>query len=469
MLENFGYHVFRYAEINNAPEGFDKDRIRAVVLRYPFDDQASSFSSSDPVLNDVWELCKYTIKGTSLDIYVDTHTRERRNYEGDTFVTQLSHYCLDREFALPRYSAEYLYYRPTWPAEFKPQTIMMAWHDYLYTGNTDSLRQHYEVLKERKTFQAFINNEYLVEKPVNARGDYGRDLVDWPASQRDDYDFTTINTVINAFNCKAIEHLGSIAAVLEKEDDAKFYGDLAKKLRYAINEHLYDAKTGRFKDGKTSDHYALHASAFPLALGLADPDKSQSVADYVQSRGMAVSVYGAHFVLEGLYNAGRGRAALNLMNATEGNSWGHLMYNLGATMACEAWDPTQKGNMSFSHPWASAPANAIPRGLFGIIPMEPGFSQFQIKPQPGDLDHAEITVPTIKGSVRVEFRKAADAFEMTVQVPVNTKAKVYVPIVNADHPVVKKNGSPAEGCIQNGYVVYPEVGSGRHVFQSAGR
>ena len=98
--------MFRYAEIHNAPEGFGKDQIRAVVMRHPFDDNASHFTSSDPVLNDVWELCKYTIKGTSLDVYVDTHTRERRNYEGDAFVNQLSHYALDRQYAFPRYSIE---------------------------------------------------------------------------------------------------------------------------------------------------------------------------------------------------------------------------------------------------------------------------------------------------------------------------------------------------------------------------
>lgn len=467
VLENFGYRVFRYAEILNAPAGFNKDRIRAVVLRYPFDDHAAHFASSDAVLNDVWELCKYTIKGTSLDVYVDTHTRERRNYEGDALVNQLSHYAVDREFALPRYSVEYLYYRPTWPAEYKPQTIIMAWKDYLYTGNPDSIRRHFDVLKETKTFEAYINDDSLGEKPVNLGGlRYGRDLVDWPASQRDGYEFTTINTVINAFHCAALDYLGRLAAVAGRQQDAQHYTELANKQRRAINEHLYDAQTGRFRDGKTSNHYALHASAFPLALQLVDPDKVGPVADYVQSRGMAVSVYGAQFVLDALYNAQRGQAALSLMNATEGNSWGHKIYNLGATMVCEAWDPSQKGNMSYSHAWASAPANVIPRGLFGILPLEPAFARFQVKPQPASLDWATLTVPTIRGSISVEFRQHDDLFMMTVDVPVNTRASVYVPVMNADNPVVKHNGSPANGRIENGYMLLTEVGSGRHRFLS---
>lgn len=462
-VENFGYRVFRYAEIRNAPAGFDKDAIRAVVLRYPFDDHAAHFTSSDAVLNDVWELCKYTIKGTSLDVYVDTHTRERRNYEGDALVNQLSHYAVDREFALPRYSVEYLYYRPTWPTEYKLQSIMMAWYDYLYTGNADSICRHYDVLKNTKTFEEFINDDSLIEKPVNLGGlRYGRDLVDWPASQQDGYEFTTINTVINAFHCKAMECMARLAALVGRQQDARHYTELAENQRHAINKHLYDTERGRFRDGKTSNHYALHASAFPLALCLIDGDKMGSVADYVQSRGMAVSVYGAQFLLDSLYNAQRGQAALNLMNATERNSWGHKMYNLGATMVCEAWDPSQKGNMSYSHAWASAPANVIPRGLFGIVPLEPAFRRFQVKPQPASLEWATLIVPTIRGAVGVTFRQHRNRFVMTVDVPVNTAADVHVPVVNADEPVVQWNGAPADGRIENGYRVLTEVGSGRH-------
>ncbi len=468
VLENFGYRVFRYAEILNAPDGFDRQHIRAAVLRHPFNDHAAQFASSDPVLNDVWEFCKYSIKATSLDVYVDTHTRERRNYEGDAIINQLSHYAVDREFALPRHSIEYLYYRPTWPTEYKLQSVMMAWYDYLYTGNPDSLQRHYATLKT-KTLETFINDDFLVEKAEAEGGQwgpYGRDLVDWPRSQRDGYEFTDINTVINAFNYKTIEYLGHIAEVVGKSEDARRYSRLAENLRRAINDHLYDPETGRFTDGKASEHHALHASAFALALGAVDADKVQPAAAYAASRGMAVSVYGSQFLLEGLYRAGRGQAALSLMNARDGNSWGHMLYNLNATIVCEAWDPPQKPNMSYSHAWASAPANVIPRGMFGIVPLKPAFARFQIKPQPAALDWATLTVPSIRGSIHVAFNNCCDLFNMTVDVPVNTRAKVFVPLKNAASPVVMHNGAVADGRIENGYMALEEVGSGRHQFSS---
>lgn len=463
VLENFGYRVFRYAEVRNAPEGFDASSIETIVYRHPFDDEASQFSSSDPVLNAVWEFCKYSIKATSLDVYVDTHTRERRNYEGDALINQLSHYAVDREFALPRYSIEYLYYIPTWPTEYKLQSVMMAWYDYLHTGNPDSLREHYEVIKI-KTLEPFINDQYLVEKKPKQGGRYGRDLVDWPHSQRDGYDFTTINTVINAFNYKAIRNLGNIAYILGKTEDARRYQKLAANLKEAINRHLYDPETGAYKDGRDSDHFAQHASAFPLALGLVPEAREDPVADYLADRGMSVSVYGSQFLLDALYAADRPEAALKLMNAKDGNSWGHMLYDLNATIVGEAWDPSQKGNMSFSHAWASAPANVVPRGLFGVHPLTPGFEHFQIKPQPTGLDWASITVPSIKGPIEVAFKRHENALELTVDIPANTTATVYVPLEGLVDALVRWNDRSVKGTIEGDYLIVPNVGSGQHRF-----
>lgn len=467
-LENWGYRVFRYVEILNAPGELDLSNIGALALRQPFDDTASHFASSDSVLNDVWDVCKYSLKAVSLDMYVDTHTRERLNYEGDAVIHQLSDYSVDRDYAFPRFSIEHLYHQPTWPTEYKQQSVMMAWQDYMYTGNSDSLKRHYDLIKT-KTLEEFINEDYLVEKESVAggqRGRYGRDKVDWPRSELDGFQFTDINTVINAFNYKAISHLADIARVVGKDDDAARYAELADKLRHAMNAHLYDPAAGKFRDGEDVNHHSLHASAFPLGLGAVDPEHLENVADYVASRGMSGSVYLAQFLLDGLYLANKGDAALNLLNSTGLRSWGNMIYNLNSTIVGEAWDPSIKGNMSFSHTWATAPANVIPRGMFGVVPLEPGFDRFQIKPQPATLDWGTLTVPSIKGSISVAFKRDNERVEMTVQIPVNTQAKVYIPTMNPSSSAIEMNGQTVTGRIESGYVVLDNVGSGRHTFTS---
>lgn len=455
VLEQWGYRAFRYLEVRNFPVPMEKDHFTMIALHHPFNDHASYFHSSDKVLNDVWDLVKYSIKATALDVYVDTHTRERRNYEGDAYINQLSHYSMDREYAFARYSMEYLYYRPTWPTEYKQQSIMMAWEDYMYTGNNESLLQYYDILKT-KALSNYLNDHYLIEKEKK------NDLVDWPKSQLDGYQFSSINTVINAFNYIAFNYLSKIAKVLQKKEDEAKFAHYANRLRDSANQFLFDQKEGKFRDGLNIDHYSLHASAFSLAADMVAEEHIKQVSDYVASREMAVSVYGSQFLLDALYTTEKGQKALELMTSTDTNSWGHLIYDLDATIATEAWDPAQKDNMSFSHAWATAPANMIPRGLFGIKPLLPAFDKFQIKPQPGNLEWGELRLPCIKGTIHASFNQTENQFSLRVQVPANTKAKVYLPRGTKHHNEVYINNKKAEGVLENNWIIIDNLPSGSY-------
>ena len=118
--------------------------VRQIAVSYPFDDGAASFASSSRVLNDVWELCRYSIKATTFcGVYVDGD-RERIPYEGDAYINQLGHYCVDREFTLARSTHEYLLDYPTWPTEWASHSVLMAWADYLYTGTSSSIEAYYD-------------------------------------------------------------------------------------------------------------------------------------------------------------------------------------------------------------------------------------------------------------------------------------------------------------------------------------
>lgn len=62
---------------------------------------------------------------------------------------------------------------------------------------------------------------------------------------------------------------------------------------------------------------------------------------------------------------GRSDAALALLTSTATNSWLHMLDALKATIVTEAWDPALKSNMTLSHAWVSAPANAVARHILG--------------------------------------------------------------------------------------------------------
>jgi len=129
---------FRYLEIEDG-EGFAWEELRQIRVHYPFTAGASSFRCSDAVLEAVWEICADSIVATSFcGVYVDGD-RERIPYEGDAYINQLGHYCVDADYQMARYSHEYLLRYPTWPTEWQLHSVLMAWADYCYSGETVSL------------------------------------------------------------------------------------------------------------------------------------------------------------------------------------------------------------------------------------------------------------------------------------------------------------------------------------------
>lgn len=460
VIENFGYRGFRYGELLNLPT--DDFVLSTVTLEYPFDQDAAAFDSSSTILNEVWDLCHYSIKATNIDLYQDCPTRERGPYEGDAYINMLSHYAADREYAFARYTNEYLYHRPTWPTEYKQTCLLMAWADYMATGDAKSIRRHYDILTT-KTLCDFVNEQGLVEKHDS---DNDRVLVDWPAYYRDGYEFTPINTVTNAFHYKAVELLSRIAGVLDKTNDPTRYAAAAEQVKNAINTHLFDAQSGIYRDGRDSAHSAAHSNFFPLALTVTPPERKKLVAQFLIEKGMVCSVYGAQYLLDALYNADRGDAALALMTSTEKHSWHHMIHHLGATITTESWDPSGKPNMSYAHPWASAPLNIIPRRLFGIEPIEAGYGRIRIRPQTGGLEWAQLRLPTIRGTIEAAFRDTAGTFELDITLPANMTAEVYLPVQHSDRPAVLMNGKPTEAVQSDGWWVIESVGSGGRTFES---
>ncbi|WP_157624670.1 family 78 glycoside hydrolase catalytic domain, partial [Sunxiuqinia dokdonensis] len=91
---------FRYCEIEGYASQLEKHQLIRETVFYPFDESESFFTSSDTILNQVWELCKYSMKATSFaGVYVDGD-RERIPYEADALINQLSHYGVAREYSI---------------------------------------------------------------------------------------------------------------------------------------------------------------------------------------------------------------------------------------------------------------------------------------------------------------------------------------------------------------------------------
>ena len=474
---------FRYCEIENYKHPLrEKDLIREAAF-YPFNDFDSHFHSSDTILNQVWDISKYSIKATSfLGIYVDGD-RERIPYEADALINQLSHYGVARDYSMARHTHEYLIRKPTWPTEWHLQSVLIAWEDYMYTGNKFSLAHFYEDL-QAKTLIALSDERGFIStrtgkvtpevlRSIHFNGQI-RDIVDWPhtgilglekeeGGETDGFVFTDINTVVNAFHYKTLTLMAQIAETLGKGDDQKFYNERAAKLKQSFNRYLFDNQRGVYIDGIGTDHASLHANMFPLAFGLVPEKQVDRVLEFIRSRGMACSVYGSQFLLDAIYNAHDAEYGLQLLASTGERSW-YNMIRVGSTITLEAWDNKYKPNQDWNHAWGAAPANLIPRKLMGIEPLEPGFRKISIKPQPGSLKSADIKHPTIRGDVTAAFiNDPGQSFRLEVNIPTNTTADISLPFYSKSQ-TIHINGQPVKYRREGNFSVIENIGSGKWTF-----
>ena len=423
LPEKFGVvFPFRYVEIVKSPGHVDSGNLVRMMVHYPIDMSQSFFESDNAILNEVYELCKYSILATSFcGMYVDGD-RERTPYEGDAYINQLSQYAVDADYSLARKSHEWLMDHETWPTEWKQHSILIAWADWMWTGDVRSIRKFYPKLKKKLL------------------GNYERhDIVDYPSKFRDGYRMHSVsNCVIDAFNCRNLEQMSEMAVAIGELEDAKEYRRRFEAAKREFNDRYFSEERQLYVDYKAGEdrwgrYSSLHSNAAALAFDLADRQKVPHVIDFLKMSGMACSVYFSQYLLEAYCRAGHVEQAVKLMSSDGPCSW-KAMIDFGATITMEAWSIAAKDNLDMNHAWGAVPANIIARYVCGVTPLTPGFGTISIRPNLGGLKWFKARVPTAKGQIVLNV--VGD--ELSVEIP-------------------------SRSIVEWGGMSY-EVGAGRHTF-----
>jgi len=452
---------FRWVEIEGWPGELAASQVsRRAAFAADWDDAAAAFTTSDEMLDRIWDLCRYSIKATTFaGVYVDGD-RERIAYEADAYLTQLSRYYADGDVQMARDTYDRLMGQPTWPTEWAPHMIFMAYADWRQTGDTQWLAPRFEALKAKLQFDRARPDGLL----ASSEAQIGRgDLVDWPGGERDGYVFTKANTVVNAFHLRALAEMAELARALHQDAEAADYTARETAARAAFQAKLFDPARGLYRDGEGTPHCSLHANLFPLAFGLVPPNHRVQVAHWLAGRGMACSVYGAQYLLEGLFENGESAKAIALMTAPGDRSWKHMV-DSGTTITWEAWDQHYKPNQDWNHAWGAAPANLLPRFVLGAQPLTPGWKRAVLRPCPGELPHAEGKIPTPLGPVLVRWDNH-DTFKLSVTLPAGMTAQVQIP-ASASSSAVLVNGQPAGAQRNGGYWTLKDDVTGTAVIET---
>ena len=215
------------------------------------------------------------------------------------------------------------------------------------------------------------------------------------------------------------------AGLMGNDADARKYADLAASIKKAFNAKFYHPDTGLYGNGSQT------ALSCALYQGLVEPaNKARVLSNLVAAVEKAnghidTGILGAKYLLNALLENGRADVAYRIASQKDLPSWGWWLEQ-GATTLWEQWNGTESRN----HIMFGDISAWFYKALAGINldPAAPGFKHIIIKPHlVGDLTSAKASYDSVRGRIVSDWKIKDGRFDLTVTIPANTTATVYVP------------------------------------------
>lgn len=493
----FTYHGFRYVEVTGLKHKPSLDQITGCVANSA-PAEVGSFECSDPMLTKLMQNIVWTQRGNMQSVPTDCPQRdERLGWMGDILAfTQSACFNMDMAAFYTKWLADVRdaqaddgRFGDFSPHPYDPNVrfsgtpawgdagVVVPWNAYLNYGDKRILADQFDAAKRWVDYIHDKNPDLLWK---NSRGnDYG----DWLTTDTfkiEGYPKSGADTPHDVFGTIFFYHsadlLAKMAGVLGRDQDAKTYANLAADIRAAFNK-AYVKPDGTI-EGNTQGSYAL-----ALQFGLNDADQRATAARHMvdgfapYKGSLSTGFHSTGPLMQQLVENGYLSDAYRLLTSRTMPGWLYPIEH-GATTTWERWDGYTEGRgfqdsgmNSFSHYAFGAVGEWMYRNVIGLNPDAPGWQQFTIRPRPGGgLTWAKGSYDSIRGKIACDWKIDAGRITMSIQVPANTAATVFVP--SADSAAVTEGGKPAAKSpgveflrAEPGTAVF-KVGSGKYTFSA---
>lgn len=391
--EPYDYKGFRYAQLILQPGVKIRD-IKLEVRHYPMEESCCTLTSSEPVLDQIFSVCKNGVKYGTQEGYIDCPTREKGQYLGDAVVTshgqvwlsgsaEMMEKCIEQFAQSKRICPGLMGVAPgnfmQEIGDFSLLWSQMVLNHYRFTGDRQFLSRMYPIAKGvLEHFSRYEGEDGLLFQVADKWN-----LVDWPENLRDDYDFVLsrpvvapgCHNVINALYTGAWKALAKMEEILGMEQNRRWEG-----LNEAYLKAFLRPEQGLLADSTASEHCAVHSNLYALYFELVPDEKTRkTIAEFLLRKGLCCGVFTSYFLLHGLANAGYWEEAYGLLLNDSEHGWVNMVRE-GATTCFEAWGKEQKWNTSLCHPWACAPISFFIERIAGIRPDPESKKGFSFEP-----------------------------------------------------------------------------------------
>lgn len=430
--QKFGYKGFRYVEViqeEGEEADMGSDALRAFFMHSDVEPRGS-ISSSDELLDKIWEACNASYLSNLYGYPTDCPQREKNGWTGDAHIAiETALYNFDGITVYEKWMNDHKDAQissgvlpaiiPTggwghqWGngVDWTSTVVLIPWNIYLFYGDDTLLRRMYDNIK------AYVN--YLDRRWPSGLTDWG--LGDWiPIKSRADKELTSsIYFHTDAFLTSRI------AGILGHKEDEAHYGALAEKIRNAINDKFLNREEGIYASGLQTE------LCMPLFWNIVPEDMKAKVAERLAQRveadgGLDVGLLGSKAILGALSDNGYSDLAYSLASRDTFPSWGYWIVN-GATTFYENWIIEGCNDMSMNHIMFGEIGAWMYRNLGGIRPdpASPGFRNVILAPEAvKGLKHFEARHDSPYGEIRSSWKRKGNKVTYHFHIPANATAEI---------------------------------------------
>lgn len=466
----FTFHGFRYVEITGWPGKPSVNDIEGLRMNSDMP-AAGTFACSNEMFSKLHDVIQWTFLSNVFSVQSDCPGREKMGYGADMVVSAnafIYNYDMTNfyrktvhDFANDQQPdggiteiapftgiADRGYGGDSGPMGWQLGYPFLQKQLYDFYGDKRTIAENYESIKKQMTF--------LQSKAVDG-------LFYWDISDHESLDPRPEAFSASVFYYHHARLAAEFAGILAQREDSVVYARQAEGIKRAIVRKYLVPGTGRF-DLATQ---AAQTLALWYQLSPEEQLTYQVLKDEIARHHAHLScgIFGTKMMFDVLREHNDSETAYRIANQRDYPGWGYMLAN-GATTLWESWYFSETVH-SRNHPMFGSIDEWFYRSLLGINPATPGFNAITIKPQPaGDLTWAKGSYRSIKGTITTDWKITGDKFQLSVKIPANTRATVWIPTSNPTG-VIEKGGQPFSLLRhENGYAVC-RVGSGMYSWEAA--
>lgn len=446
---HFTFYGFRYIKIEGVKGEIIPEDYKAIAL-YSDMPKNGSFTSSNPLINQLQSNIEWGQKGNFIDIPTDCPQRnERLGWTGDAhaffrtavfnrngynfFKKWLKDLAADQfaDGCIPWVIPHTLREDQSGSTGWGDAATIIPWQLFMAYNDTIVLKEQYNSMKGWVNYMKNNSIDNLWNTKKHHFGDW---LFYRPDDDKDGIAAITDKYMIaQCFYAHSTQLLINTARVLNYKEDEKEYSDLLMRIKEAYRNEYMTSNGGLVSNTQTAYVLALQFDMLPENL------RTQAVERLVRNverynYHITTGFLGTSYICHVLSRFGRTDVAYKLLLQETYPSWLYPV-KAGATTIWERWDgrkpdgtfQTDEMN-SFNHYAYGAIGDWLYRVCAGITEVAPGYKEISIKPHlGGDFTFMEAKQMTPYGECLSSWKLTGKKLEMNVTIPVNTTATLYIP------------------------------------------